>query len=125
MRLTGIRQCALTVITAGAIALTASACNSHQPSSVHVNPSAKAHAEKILSKCIPSDPMGQISLAKSLATTSGRSALVAKCGIPQSNRADAEAKILGAAEHGHLTTKNGRTQFFTVTLPTIIEQEQM
>lgn len=54
MTFTGIRRAVLGLAAASAIALTATACNK-QPgstSSVHVNPSAKANAEKILAKCM-------------------------------------------------------------------------
>lgn len=93
-----------------------------------ISASSKAQAQRefkaLTKKCLPADALGQVRLAKSLKSSSGRAKLAAKCGIPPKNREAAESKILAAAVHGHLTTKSGRVQFFTVTLPKIIESEQ-
>lgn len=94
--------------------------------SVNASESAAAHAaaSALAAKCIPASPVAQIELVTSLKTTAGRVAFEATCGIPPAHKAAFEADLLGAAEAGHLTTKTGRTTFFSVTLPKIVEENQ-
>lgn len=105
------------------IGLALSACSpKHQP-----NAADKAQAKsdlKAFSKCLPASAVGQLELVKSLGSKAGRTALVAKCGIPPNKRQATEAEILSAAEHGHLTTRAGRHTFTTITLPGILERNQ-
>lgn len=94
---------------------------------VHVNASESAAAKSnaaALAKCLPQSPLAQIQMAQSLTTHSGRETLEDKCGIPPAHKQAFEASVLSAAESGHLTTSAGRTAFFSVTLPKIVEENQ-
>jgi hypothetical protein len=85
---------------------------------------AKSDAKALAAKCVPTGATQQIELAHSLTTQSGRAALEAKCGVPASHKTAFESQVLAAAESGHLTTHSGRTTFFSVTLPKIVEANQ-
>lgn len=102
-------------------------CNSHTAAS-HVSASqsqvAKSDAKALLAKCLPTGATAQLQVADSLKSKAGRTAFAAKCGVPPQNKKAFEAAVLSAAESGHLTTKAGRTTFFSVTLPKIIEENQ-
>jgi hypothetical protein len=95
--------------------------------SVHVNASTSAQAKsdaKALTKCLPQSAVGQLSLARTLTTHAGRENLAHTCGIPPQRKDAFEAQVLAAGENGHLTTHAGRAEFFSVTLPHIIEVNQ-
>lgn len=102
----------------------------HSSSSVHAAATGTAAAQakqdlaNISAKCGTSSAAGQLAAAKAMTTHNGRQALFAKCGVPKANRPALEAKALDAAEHAHLTTHEGRVNYFTLTLPTLIEQAQ-
>jgi hypothetical protein len=85
---------------------------------------AKADTKALAAKCIPTGATQQIQVADSLKSKSGRTAFADKCGVPPQNKKQFEAAVLSAAEAGHLTTHAGRTTFFSVTLPKIIEENQ-
>ena len=110
------------------VAVSVIACQpSHTTAQHHVTASQSAQAKadaKALTRCLPTGAVQQIQVAHSLTTHSGREALTNKCGIPASKKSSFEASVLSAAETGHLTTKAGRTTFFTVTLPSLIEANQ-
>jgi hypothetical protein len=109
----------------GTLAGGIAACGPAQTHHVTASQSAAAKSDaKALTKCLPKSALGQIELAKSLTSHSGREALIAKCGIPASKKQATEAQLLDAAEHGSLATKGGRTIFFNSTLPRIIEANQ-
>jgi hypothetical protein len=83
----------------------------------------------IIAKCGVGTAAGQLAAAKDLGSKAGRQALWAKCGVPKQNQQDATNKALDAAEHAGLVKpgaqgKADRQQYFTVTLPQIIQQEQ-
>jgi hypothetical protein len=106
------------------------ACNgttaSIAPHSISASQSAmaRANAKALAAKCIPATGIAQIQLADSLKAKAGRTAFAAKCGVPPQNKQAFEAAVLTAAEHGKLSTHAGRTVFFSVTLPRIIEENQ-
>lgn len=122
-----IRSAAIPLALGVGLAFAGTACTpSHQQ---HPIPAAeRSQASSILkqltAKCIPGSAVAQVRLAQSLATKGGRQALITRCGIPPQHKAAFEAEVLSAVEHGHLTTKGGRTEFFSVTLPAIIVKEQ-
>ena len=121
-----LRSAVAPILIGAAAAVGVAACGpSH---STHVSASqsavAKADARALAARCIPTGATQQIELAHSLTTDSGRSALAAKCGIAPNRKAAFEESVLSAAEAGHLTTHSGRTVFFTVTLPKLIEENQ-
>lgn len=113
---------------AGAGLVVAVATGCHSTHSVKITPSqsaaAHAAASALRAKCIPASAVKQIELARSLKTAAGRTAFEAACGVPPANKAQFEQDVLTAAEAGHLTTKAGRTTFFSVTLPKIVEENQ-
>jgi hypothetical protein len=93
--------------------------------SVSASTSAAAKGDaKALSKCLPQTPVAQLTLAKSLTSTAGRTKLADSCGIPPQRRAAFEEALLAAGENGHLTTHAGRVTFFEVTVPHLIEVNQ-
>jgi hypothetical protein len=121
-----IQSAAISLAGVG-IAIGAVACGPGHSTSLKVSASQSAAAKanaKDLTKCIPSGSLQQIELAKSLSTHSGRETLINMCGIPAKNKTAFEAAVLSAAETGHLTTSSGRSTFFNVTLPQIIEKYQ-
>ena len=122
------KSAAIPVIIGVSLAIGTTAC-SHAQRSAHPVPSAersqaKAGLKQVTAKCIPASAGAQVQLAHSVLTKAGRQALVVKCGIPPHHKAAFEAQVLNAAEHGRLTTKGGRTKFFTVTLPQIVVRNQ-
>lgn len=109
------------------VAVSVIACQPSHNTAQHVTASQSAVAKsdaKALAKCLPTGAVQQIQLAHSLTTHSGREALTAKCGVPPQKKQAFEAQVLAAAEAGHLTTHAGRTAFFSVTLPHIVEANQ-
>lgn len=121
-----LRAAVAPIILGAAAAAGIVACSpSH---SAHVSASqsavAKADARALAAKCIPASAVDQIKLAHSLTTSAGRSALEAKCGIAPDRKTAFEDSALSAAESGHLGTSQGRTTFFSVTLPKLIEEDQ-
>lgn len=69
-------------------------------------------------------PAQQIAFGKSMFHKANRKALAEKLGIPTQNRDAFEAAVLGAAEHGHLSTHQGRVTFLDVTLPGLVGKYQ-
>jgi hypothetical protein len=124
--MTRLRHAVAPLLIGAAVAAGAVACSpSH---STHVSASqsaaAKADAKALSAKCIPVSTVAQIKLAHSLTTKPGRAKLEATCGIAPNRKSAFEASVLSAAETGHLTTAQGRTEFFGVTLPKLIEENQ-
>ena len=119
-----LRSAALPIILGASAALIVG-CG---PGKSHVTGAEKAQgkavAEQVIAKCMPSGVTQQIELAHSLDTKAGRTALETKCGITPAHKQAFEEQALAAAEKGHLTSKAGRTQYFTYTLPAIIERNQ-
>lgn len=125
--LTLLKRAAMPLAISAAIGAGVMGCNSHTSAS-HVSASqsqvAKSDAKALLAKCIPTGATQQLQVASSLKSKAGRSVFAGKCGVPPQNKKAFEAAVLTAAESGHLTTKAGRTKFFSVTLPKIIEENQ-
>lgn len=123
-----LRDAIVPLLLGVGVAVSVIACSPHNAASQHhVSASQSALAKgdaKALAKCLPTGATQQIELAHSLTTHSGREALTAKCGIPASKKSSFESGVLSAAESGHLTSKAGRTTFFEVTLPSLIEANQ-
>lgn len=127
-----MRKAVIGILAAIALVVGIAACGpaktgSLGPNVPKVNASQSAVAKsdaKALAKCLPTGATQQIELAHSLTTHSGREALTDKCGIPASKKSSFEAAVLNAAETGHLTSKAGRTTFFSMTLPKIVEANQ-
>ena len=123
-----LRDAIAPILIGVGVAVSVIACSpTHSTPQVHVNASQSAVAKsdaKALAKCLPTGATQQIEVAHSLTTHSGREALAGKCGIPASRKAAFEAQLLAAGENGHLTTHAGRTTFFEVTVPHIIELNQ-
>lgn len=99
------------------------ACGKTTSASASTSAAAKGDAKQ-LAKCLPSSPVAQLTLAKSLTTPGGRATLSEKCGIPPQRRAAFEEALLAAGENGHLTTHAGRVTYFEVTVPHLIEVNQ-
>lgn len=124
-----IQRGAVPVLLGAALAIGASACNGHTAASQHsVTASqsavARADAKALAAKCIPAGATAQIKLADSLKSKTGRTAFAQTCGVPPAHKQAFEAAVLNAAEAGHLSTKAGRSTFFSVTLPKIVEENQ-
>lgn len=126
-----LRDAIAPILIGVGVAVSVIACSpSHSGSTgpnIKVNASQSAVAKsdaKALAKCLPTGATQQIELAHSLTTHSGREALTSKCGIPTQNKQRFESQVLAAAESGHLTSKAGRTTFFSITLPKIVEADQ-
>jgi predicted membrane-bound mannosyltransferase len=117
------------IILGAAVGLSAMACQGHTTAANHSvtasqSAMAKADVKALAAKCIPTGATQQLEVASSLKTSSGRTAFMNKCGVPKAHKQAFEASLLSAAESGHLATKAGRTTFFSVTLPKIIEENQ-
>ena len=125
-----IRRGLAPVVLGAGLAVGVMACQGHtaaiQQHQVTTQQSqmAKADAKALAAKCIPAGATSQIQVADSLKSKSGRTAFADKCGVPPQNKKAFEAAVLSAAEAGHLSTHAGRTAFFSVTLPKIIEENQ-
>jgi hypothetical protein len=124
-----IQRAAMPVVLGAALGAGVMGCNSHTAaSSHHVSASqsqmAKTDAKALAAKCLPNGATAQLQVADSLKSASGRTAFADKCGVPPQNKKAFEAAVLNAAEAGHLSTHAGRSTFFSVTLPKIIEENQ-
>jgi len=121
-----LRSAVAPILIGAAAAVGVAACGPSHTTHVSASQSAaaKADARALSAKCIPTGATQQTELAHSLTTKPGRARLEAKCGIAPNRKAAFEASVLSAAETGHLTTAQGRTEFFGVTLPKLIEENQ-
>lgn len=126
--MTRLRHALAPILIGAGAAVAVVACSPAHSGATHVSASqsaaAKADAKALMAKCVPASAVSQIKLAHSLTTSSGRAALEAKCGIPASKKSAFESSALSAAENGHLNTAQGRTVFFSVTLPKLVEADQ-
>lgn len=119
---------AVSLVGAAAFGVALAGCHSASSVKADASGTAAAQAKQSLSaiaaKCGTSTASGQLAAARDMKSKSGRAALMAKCGVPPANRSALETKALSAAETAHLTTKAGRTTYFTVTLPKLVQEEQ-
>jgi predicted alpha/beta hydrolase family esterase len=86
-----------------------------------------ADAQSILIRAgvpIHGTPAQQIAFGKAMLVKANRQALAQKLAIPAQNKSAFQAAVLGAAEHGHLSTHQGRVTFFDVTFPNLVKQYQ-
>lgn len=124
-----MKKILLALVAGIMIAVSVVACSPKHSTTIeqHVTTQQSAQAKsdaKALARCLPTGATQQIELAHSLTTHSGREALTTKCGIGPQHKQAFEASVLSAAESGHLTSKSGRTVFFSVTLPKLVEANQ-
>lgn len=117
-----VRAGLATAIVAFGMGAAVSACGPTH--SVQIDAAAKANYEAIAVRCGLNTASGQIAAAKAVKAAGSLKPLLLKCGVPEEKVPDAETKILNAAEHAHLLTKDGRKTFFGVTFPKIVAQEQ-
>lgn len=84
--------------TGTATAATGSAARAAATSTAAVQ--AETDAKAYFGKCWPASAAGQVRLATSLGTASGRQALLECAGVPKADRSAAEACALSNVEHG-------------------------